>query len=357
MMQQPIPVVMYHSVGRPIPNWIWDNLTIEMGLFEKQILTLKRRGYRSISLDEFRDFQASGKSISERVVALTFDDGYLDNWVCAYPILKREGWQGTIYVNPDFIDPGNEPRLTLEDVWAGRCSLDDLQWHGFLNKAELRLLQQSGVMVIGSHSMTHTWYPTGPDVVETHRPDLSSPWLAWNARPERKFAYLTEDQSEIVPFGTPIHEHGRSLGIRRYFPEMSGGRYETDAEMVRRFRDEIFESRKILQEITGGEVQHFCWPGGEYCDDSWPLVEEAGYSTSCLARKDLGRWKENDPRYVRRIGCADIISFAGGRYRTNDPRILYLACEMELGQTWKKWLLRLGKLATAARSGFSPLRT
>jgi len=355
MAQPRVPVIMYHSVGRPIPGWVWDNLTIDLDLFEKQIHALKRGGFRSLSLHELRDRQSSEVVSQERVVVLTFDDGYLDNWVCAYPILKREGWQGTIYVNPDFIDPGEEPRPNLEDVWSGKCTLDDLQWHGFLNRAELRLLEESGVMVIGSHSMTHTWYPTGPEVVDHHRPDLSSPWLAWNARPERKYAYLTEDQTEFVPFGTPIHAHGRSLGIRRYFPDEDGGRLETDEEMMARFRHEIFESRKILQEITGGPVDHFCWPGGAYREESWPLAEEAGHATICVARKDRKRWFDADPGLVRRIGCSDIVTFLGKRYRAFDPRLIVHACDVELGRSWKKWILRLGKLRAAAKAGFSPL--
>ena len=353
-MQPPprVPVIMYHSVGRILPGWIWSDLTTKMEFFEKQVKLLKKNGFQSISLDDFRNRQESGTAGKKREVVLTFDDGYLDNWVCAYPILKREGWRGTIYVNPDFIDPGEEPRPTLEDVWSGKCSLDDLTLHGFLNRAELRQLQESGVMVIASHSMTHTWYPTGPEIVDNHRPDLSTPWLAWNARPERKFAYLTEDQSDFVPFGSPIHAHGRSLGIRRYFPGEPEGRYETDEEMKDRFRAEIFDSREILEDIIGAPVTHFCFPGGAYCQDSWAVAEEAGYTTTCVTRKDHLRWSDGDPRLVRRIGCSDSVTFLGKRYPTDDPAFLLLACEIELGTNWKKWPLRLRKLATGARSGF-----
>ncbi len=350
-MKQPprVPVIMYHSVGRTLPGWIWSDLTTKMEFFEKQVRLLKKNGFQSISLDDFRLRQEGGTAVPQREVVLTFDDGYLDNWVFAYPILKREGWQGTIYVNPDFIDPGTEPRPNLEDIWSGKCAWEDLQFHGFLNRAELRLLQESGVMVIACHSLTHTWYPIGPEIVDNHRPDLSTPWLAWNARPDRKFAYLTEDQSGFVPFGTPIHAHGRSLGIRRYFPGDPEGRYETDQEMADRFRKEIFDSRKILKEIIGAPVNHFCWPGGAYCENSWAIAEEAGFSTICITRKDRARWSSDDPRLVRRMGCFDAITFLGQRYPTGDPTFLLLACEIARGRTWKKWLLRWRKLITAIR--------
>ena len=346
------PVLMYHSVGRPPADWIWKNLTSGPELFERQISLLQRHDYNCITLDDLRENQEAGTDGRRREVVLTFDDGYLDNWVVVYPMLKRAGWRGAIYVNPEFIDPSEEPRPTLEDYWAGRCRLEDLPPPGFLNRAELRLMQQSGVMTIASHSMTHTWYAVGPDIIDRHRPDRRTPWLAWNARPDRKFAYLTEDQSDFIPFDTPIYEHGRSLGIRRYFPDNDGGRHETDAEMTERFRYEILDAKRILEDIVGTEVAHFAWPGGAYCDESWAVADAAGFSTICVGSRDAVRGGSKDPRLVTRIGCGKLVSSVGGRYETEDPRILLLQCEVTLGRTLPNWELRGRKFMVAARAGF-----
>ena len=385
------PVVMYHSVGFPVPGWNWPALTTPLQLFEQQVRLLGDRGYRSIDLDEYRDLTESGKQGRDPLVAMTFDDGYLDNWVFAYPILKKAGWRGTIYVNPEFIDPGEVPRPTLEDVWSGRLAMNELQPHGFLNRAELRLLQDSGVMEIASHSMSHTWWPTGSEIRDFHRPGLNNPWLAWNARPDRKFAYLTEDQQEFVPWGSPIHQSGRSLGIRRYLPaddlaaacaehvasrgsrrffesptwrqeldEVAApladqGRLETEAEMDARYRHEIMESKRVLEELVGREVRHFCFPGGAYCDASWAIAEEAGFRTICLAsRKDPGRAASTDPRLVRRISCWNTFSFRGKQYLTTDPQFLSWDCDLERGKTGVRWPVRLRKLLVAAAQGFNP---
>lgn len=345
---------MYHGVGEAPEDWVWRNLVISRSLFEKQIDLLTRNSYVSISLDDLREQQEAGTDGDARQVILTFDDGYLDNWVIAYPLLARAGWQGTIYVNPDFIDPGDEVRPTLEDVWAGRCAEEDLQLHGFLNRAELRRLHESGVMTIASHSMTHTWYQTGPQIVDHHRPDRNTPWLAWNARPDRKYAYLTEDQSDIVPFGTPIPEHGRSLAARRWYPGDGEGREETDEEMMARFREEIQGSKSILEETIGAEVAHFAWPGGAYRDESWQVAEEAGYRTICVNSRDEVRWVSSDPRLVRRIGCGKFVSLFGARFPTDDPVHLLHECEATLGRTRRVWEVRLRKLLTAARARFRP---
>ncbi|MGD9547289.1 MAG: polysaccharide deacetylase family protein [Candidatus Krumholzibacteriia bacterium] len=389
------PVLMYHTTGRPLPGWLWSGLTTPMGLFQRQVDLLAKHGYVSISLDDLRERQESGTAGLAKEVVLTFDDGYLDNWVVAFPILKKLGWQGTIYVNTDFVDPGEEVRLNLEDVWAGRCTLDDLLLDGFLNRAELRALQASGVMTIAFHSRTHTWYPTSGKVVDYHRPGLETPWLAWNTCPDRKFAYLTENQAEFVPWGTPILEHGRSLGIRRFIPDPSfaspfqdrvrgeggpaffarpgwrrmlddlvggdgkaPGRLESGEEMRERFRDELLAGKEELEVVVGDSVRHFCWPGGSYCDESWEVADGAGFDTICVSRRDPRRWaQEDDPRLVRRIGSLDKVASWRGLYPTGDERFLLWACEIERGATWKTWPFRFMKLVTAARNGFSPLKT
>jgi len=388
-----LPVVMYHGIGQPLQGWLWNHLITRVDLFEKQLTLLDRNGYDCLSLDDFRERQEAGQAGQKREVVLTFDDGYLDNWVFAYPVLKKLGWQGTIYVNPDFVDPGETPRPTLEDVWSGKLAMSDLSAHGFLNRAELRLLQASGVMTIGSHSNSHTWYATGPAIVDFHRPGLSTPWLAWNSRPDRKHAYLTENQDDLVPWGTPIHENGRSLGIRRYFPapeisaaatafvadrggaaffdtpdwraqleaalpgETGQGAFETDADMMARFREEIFGGKAFLEEIIGEEVRHFCWPGGAYCDESWPLAAEAGHTTICVSRRDRPRWNDDDPALVRRIGSGDLVFTPFGKFLTDSPSFMHLNCEMERGVPGLGWRVKLLKLWTATKAGFSPLKT
>lgn len=381
---------MYHGIGTPPRGWLWRHLITPPELFEKQIKLLQNTGYDFLGLDEYRDIKASGQAGRKPQVVLTFDDGYLDNWVFAYPLLKKLGARGTIYVNPDFIDPGEKARPNLEDYWEGRCGPADLQSHGFLNRAELRALHAAGVMTIASHSNTHTWYPCGQEIVDFHRPGLDTPWLAWNARPDRKPFYLTEDQSGFVPWGTPIFTNGRALGIRRCFPSAElteaavayvrehGGAYffakpdwrtrleaalptdtpepvlETPEQQESRFREEIIGSKEALETLLGDSVDHFCWPGGAYCKKSWKIAESAGYRTLCITRRDPRRWQEDRPEYVLRIGSGDLLFTPRGRFRTNDPRILYLLCEQERGAADPRWEMRLRKLLTMVKAGFHP---
>lgn len=382
-----IPVVMYHTVGRPIPGWLWRELTCPPEILSEQLSTLSARGYRAATLDDVYESERSGTLPREKCVVLTFDDGYLDNWVYAYPLLKRAGWRGVVYVNPEFVDPGEKPRLTLEDVWAGRCSEADLRPHGFLNWAELEIMDRSGIVLTACHSMSHTWYPIGPEIADFHRPGLPTPWLAWNARPDRKPFYLTEDQSGFVPWGTPILRNGRSLGIRRYFPDpdqsaaviehvgrtggaaffesadwleklvavareadRGRGRAETDDEQRRRYLYEIAEARRILTDRLGHSIDHFCWPGGAYNDVSWDLAEAQGFRTMTLKRNDLARLAAAGTPRARRISDHHQYWFLGRIRDAANASLFADACDRELG-------IRGARTTMLARKSFWTVRS
>lgn len=80
MVKHSVPVLMYHHV-RPEAGMI--ACTPEN--FEDQLRWLQKQGYRSLTLAEFNE-HLNGKDVGKAVL-ITFDDGYLDNWVYAYPLL------------------------------------------------------------------------------------------------------------------------------------------------------------------------------------------------------------------------------------------------------------------------------
>jgi hypothetical protein len=212
---------MYHSVGVPNPNWIWHFLTIHYMVFENHLRTLKRKNFSSIYLSQLYDYMTTGKSIPPDSVVFTFDDGYLDNWVYAYPLIKKYGFKGTIFVNPEFVDPTEDYRANLEDVWNGKVGEEHLKPHGFLSWRGLKEMEKSGVMDIQSHGMTHTWYFTGPEIIDFRHPRDPYVWMNWNKDTDRKHKYLSENQDDLVELGTPVYKHEKSLEAKRYFPDES----------------------------------------------------------------------------------------------------------------------------------------
>ena len=110
-------------------------------------------------------------------------------------------------------------RTNLDDVWAGKKSMNELQTLGFLSWPEIQAMDASGVMDIQSHSMSHNFYFSSDKIKDIYTGQPNYDWLAWFHQPERKPFYVTEDQKGFVPNGYPVFEFGRALGLRRYFPD------------------------------------------------------------------------------------------------------------------------------------------
>ncbi len=91
-------VLNYHMV-----NSMFISLAIEPDDFDWQMKYLVDHGYHTITPDELYDFLAGTGKLPERPVLITFDDGYVDNYTTAYPILKKYNLKATIFVVTGFL--------------------------------------------------------------------------------------------------------------------------------------------------------------------------------------------------------------------------------------------------------------
>lgn len=351
---------MYHSVGIPNPNWVWQFLTIPHQIFEDHLRVFKRKGVNTIDLSQLYDYVSTGKPISPNSIVLTFDDDYLDNWVYAYPLLKKYGFKGTIFVNPEFMDPTEEYRPNLKDVWDGKVKEDNLAPHGFLSWQEMRRMEKDGVMDIQSHAMTHTWYFTSPEIVDFRHPGDPYVWMNWNKDISRKHKYLTENQDDLIDLGTPVYRHQKSLEAKRYYPDKSldeslveyvklnGGKnyfqnklwreklfqivkdykgknalndgFESELDQRDRYEWELKESKDILEKELGKKIGFLCWPGGGKNEFSIEISKRY-YLASTTSSRDQSKQKNiygEDPSIIRRIG----IPYLGDEKELNNFKYL-----------------------------------
>ncbi|MHA1845998.1 MAG: polysaccharide deacetylase family protein [Promethearchaeota archaeon] len=355
MKLKPVPVIMYHSIGVINEKWLWKHLTCPWEIFENHLKWLKIMRFHSISLKQLYDYKRYKALLPANPVVLTFDDGYLDNWVFAYPLLKKYGFKGTIFINPEFIDPRKVIRKNLEDVWFKHEPIEKLETKGFLSWEELKIIDRSGILDIQSHSMSHTWYFCSDEIIDFHWPGSKDyPWLSWNEYPKKKYLYLNENQEKFVPYGAPIYRYGRSLGIKRYFEDKNltthlvnyvknqgkdffninnsktklfkeaklyksknklNGRYETNKEQKLRFEYELIESKKILEKRLRKKINFLCWPGGAKTDLSIKISQEAGYlaSTFSVDKEGGKNIPGEDCSKIYRFG-SPIIKFRGEIY-------------------------------------------
>jgi len=338
MTGRAIPIVAYHSVADDHDHPL-SLLSLPVRSFERQLRHLRRRGFQTLTLYDVHDYLKRGTAVPAKSVVLTFDDGYLDNWVFAFPLLKKYGMKASIFVITDFVEEV-ACRPTLEDVWEGRADERELEWWGYASWPELERMQKSGLVDVQSHTRTHTWYGVSDKIVDFHHPGDPHYWLFWNRFPAEKSRWLTMDVDSRVPWGTPVYEYAQTLlrprysedeevarfasdhvsgnGGREFFlrpgwkeelgsaverfraKRRSNGTYESQTAYEARISDELAGSKRIIEQRLGKSVDFLCWPCGEYTEKLQRFALDSGYLSTVVVKRTTNR-RGDDPSELRRI--------------------------------------------------------
>jgi peptidoglycan/xylan/chitin deacetylase (PgdA/CDA1 family) len=134
-------ILTYHRVNARHPG---DRLTVHPAAFRAQMEAILSRGRPVFSLASALPFLRGGEPGPTDAVALTFDDGYEDNFRVALPILEELGLKATVFVATGFLGGDG----TIERY--RRCCGDDrmLDW------AQVREMRERG-LEIGGHGRHH----------------------------------------------------------------------------------------------------------------------------------------------------------------------------------------------------------
>jgi peptidoglycan/xylan/chitin deacetylase (PgdA/CDA1 family) len=117
-----IPVLLYHRIAATPPKEDPLRLAVPPEVFEAQMEYLRSRGFTTVSLDDLAGQTEKEKKVQAKKIAITFDDGYLDNYTHAFPILQDYGFAATVFIVTDFLgkmsywDPSLTPLMNWEHV-------------------------------------------------------------------------------------------------------------------------------------------------------------------------------------------------------------------------------------------------
>lgn len=213
----PAFILMYHNIAHPPADGGLKGLYVSPAMFRFQMWYLKVSGFAVVPLHHVTEMEGNNSS-STKVVALTFDDGYEDFYVNAFPILQKYGYPATVFVVSDLVGTTNS---WDENSLGIRKQL--MTWD--------RIRQLSAYNVFfGSHTRTH-------------------------------------------PFLTKIgHEDAK---------------------------EEIYGSKKTIEEQTGVHVDTFCYPYGDCNHAVIEMVREAGYKVAVTTNRGSVRTGD-DPLVLRR---------------------------------------------------------
>lgn len=159
-----VPVFMYHHINQHAG----DLVTLTPADFENHLRILREKKYGTVFLNDLIGLLRGEEPLPQPFAVLTFDDGHLDNWVYAFPLLKKYRMKATIFVITSWMGEGekrpywdlngqkNLPEIPRHREVKRRAAQGDISVG--LNWEEARVMEGSGLVDIQSHTHFHRNY-------------------------------------------------------------------------------------------------------------------------------------------------------------------------------------------------------
>ncbi len=327
-----IPVFCFHSARYP--------------LFEKQLQFLTENGYKTLTADELyercldKNYSNNGKEI-----VITFDDGMASVWTVAYPLLKKYEHKIISFILPGLMKEGAGVGNTIDDVESEQEKVDlanrDYRSEPLCNWQEVEIMHESGVVDFQSHGMNHALVSTSSHIIDFIHPDFDvhhygniripvyddgqgvfvrkavwgHPVYENSPRLSALPRYL-DDIRVRVKCNNYVIEHGgkafftqqnwrrKMMSVaRQCIDELGVAKYELDDQVERALKQEIIDSKKIIDSRLNKEVKHFCYPWFVGSNNSAQILYDAGYVAAHVSVATGFRCAQgiNKPTFIKRV--------------------------------------------------------
>jgi peptidoglycan/xylan/chitin deacetylase (PgdA/CDA1 family) len=271
-------ILIYHHIFERFDSEHRDGTDREQFAWQMKLI---RRVFQPITIGELAATAKSGE-IPARAVVVTFDDGYLDNYTQALPILKENGVPATIYVAVEAIESGymwNEA-VTRQILKTQSNELDLSRYNLGVYSTMTREEREAAVV----------------NVVEKMKP--------LNPRTQKEIvAYVNEAYGEVdLPRQMLTGEHLRSLAQEASIT--LGCHTQTHPMLsqigIKDAEKDICKSRALLETYLLGPVEHFAYPYGKYGEhfhaEHVNLIARLGFRTAVTT--DWGTADSTSSRYM-----------------------------------------------------------
>jgi len=138
-----VPVLLYHKIDRPPADARVRGGYTPLRRFEKQMAYLKKQGFCFYTASKLIEHYREHGHFPPSALALTFDDGWKDNYTNAFPVLKRLQIPATIFIIPSCIG-------TVSD----KAQAEGESGRAHLSREEILKMSEHGIE-FGSHSVNH----------------------------------------------------------------------------------------------------------------------------------------------------------------------------------------------------------
>lgn len=136
--ETPLLILMYHGI-LPDNSRALGDYVVAVSEFESDLRYLKDKGYTTVTMRAVIDHVKNGSALPSKAVVITFDDGYYNNYVYAYPLLQK--YSCTMLLSPI---------AKWSDFYSEQPTVDERYTH--VTWDHLREMRDSGVVEIANHS-------------------------------------------------------------------------------------------------------------------------------------------------------------------------------------------------------------
>ncbi|MGM0598248.1 MAG: polysaccharide deacetylase family protein [Candidatus Rifleibacteriota bacterium] len=275
MINYSIPVLYYHRVGAPDPA----HLSVATELFEKQLGYIQRAGYQTLSMHDLIDYLAGQNTLTRPSVCITFDDGFIDNYLFAQPLLEKYKCKASLFIATSLIRPDTQKGAKkMVGFNQAHTAARNGDLSHFLSKKELKLMQNSGVWQIFSHSHSHNQVFTSRETTGTY-PDSDNHW-----------GIISAWQKNISKGKWPVFKRNAELVSRAVFPRIENQKIifeqESQEEFQNRIKIDLITSLKIIKNLFPENYPVICWPWGKADERLENIARKVGYKAAL--RTDAG---------------------------------------------------------------------
>ncbi len=294
-------ILTYHRIlpdQSPLRRTEQPGMIASPEALDMHISILRRHGAEFFSLDTWLDAQRENKVLPQLAVAVTFDDGWQDNYEHAFPVLKKHKVPATIFLVSQRINTPWQfwPEQVLDLLINHAHQLDHqaLQWlRPYLGNSPESNNHSSPYTILQADSVINRLKELDDHTIETHLeqtrtalPALSQANV--NARPLLNIQELeTMLTSGLVTFGAHTRHHYRLNHLAN----------QPDLE------NEIAGSHKDLEELGLKPVSIFCYPNGDITGKGEQLVQEH-FTAACTTERGWNKTLSN-PFGLRRFNFHD----------------------------------------------------
>jgi peptidoglycan/xylan/chitin deacetylase (PgdA/CDA1 family) len=276
-----VAILIYHQVCPYRDSW--SPAPLSPREFQKQIEYFCRN-YELLSLNQLVAYIYQKKTLPEKAMVITFDDGYKDNYLYAYPVLKKYRIPATIFLSTGYIGKGrlfwsDEIRYIINNTTAAQLDLDELGSYtlrppnrcraGFIISEKLSNLPDGRKNVL-IEKLTNICQVSIP-------PGLGQDFiLSWDE--------IREMSNDGIAFGAHTVSHPILPNLP---PEWA--------------KWEITQSKKDIEERLGKEVTAFSYPYGNFSPEIVKLVQESGFTCAVSVSPNKLVSRKDSPYRLSRI--------------------------------------------------------